>query len=89
MSKKYNKNGERYECIKDYNKRYYAKTANIYPSRKWSNAEIKLVMQHNMTDRQLSGLLGRSMSAIQYRRHIVNKERRNAANQLTQLSECS
>lgn len=89
MSKKYDKNGDRYECIKDYNKRYYAKTANIYPKRPWTEEETQLVMQHNLTDRELSELLKRSMSAIQYKRHKTNKENHHATTQFAQLSACS
>lgn len=35
----------------------------------WSEDEIKLVIEHNITDAELSSILGRSVSAIQAVRH--------------------
>ncbi|MCD8119353.1 MAG: hypothetical protein LUE29_07745 [Lachnospiraceae bacterium] len=49
-------------------KRYYAKTANIYPARPWTEEEIRLVMEHSIPDSELSKKLGRSMKSIQEKR---------------------
>lgn len=52
----------------------YAQT-NIYPPKgAWANWEEELVLEHSMTDRQLSKLLERSVQAIQLKRSRLKKE---------------
>lgn len=44
-----------------------------YPKRPWTDEEIKLVMAHQITDRELSHLIQRSVVAIQTKRfHLKN-----------------
>lgn len=50
------------------NQRYYAKTSFLYPSRPWSADEDALVLEHKITDSELSAKIGRSVKAIQLRR---------------------
>ncbi|MCD8119076.1 MAG: hypothetical protein LUE29_06310 [Lachnospiraceae bacterium] len=54
-------------------KRYYAKTANIYPARPWTEEEIQMVMEHSIPDSELSEKLGRSMKSIQEKRGRVRR----------------
>lgn len=54
-------------------KRYYRKTQNAKNSgRPWTKEEIKIVMEHDMTDTEISNLIGRSVAAIQNRRCVEN-----------------
>lgn len=52
-------------------KRYYAKTRAVASRAyaKWSREERDLLLIHDIPDRELSKLLGRSMFAIQIQRH--------------------
>ncbi len=50
------------------NKRYYGKTANLYPLRHWSKEEIDMVMEHSIPDSELSVKLKRSLKSIQEKR---------------------
>ena len=51
----------------------YAQT-NIYPPKgAWAGWEEELVLEHSMTDRQLSKLLERSVQAIQLKRSRLKK----------------
>ncbi len=50
------------------NKRYYAKTANLYPVRRWTPEEIDMVMEHAVPDSELSEKLQRSLKSIQEKR---------------------
>lgn len=50
-------------------KKYYARTAfskNYY--KPWNETEEKLIMRHEVPDRELSELLGRSVGSIQHKR---------------------
>ena len=63
-------------------KRYYKKTQNAKNSgRPWSLEEIKIVMEHDMTDTEISKLIGRSVAAIQGKRciekRVVTAEKEN------------
>ncbi len=49
-------------------KRYYAKTAHIYPRRLWTDEEIRLVMEHSVPDSELSRKIQRSVKTIQQKR---------------------
>lgn len=52
----------------------YAQT-NVYPPKgAWAGWEEELVLEHSMTDRQLSKLLERSVQAIQLKRSRLKKE---------------
>lgn len=53
-------------------RRYYAKTANYTP-RAWTDAEMGLLFNNDMTDTELSAYVGRSVSAIQKKRCVLNK----------------
>lgn len=54
------------------NQRYYAKTSNLYSRRPWTAEEDAMVMEHNITDSELSAKIQRSVRAIQHRRHRLN-----------------
>lgn len=49
-------------------KRYYGKTSFLYPRRKWSPEEDKLVLAHIIPDSELSVKIQRSLKAICNRR---------------------
>ena len=53
-------------------KRYYAKTA-IYGSRPWTFEEDKMVIEHSITDTELSKIIRHSVNAIQKRRYRLKK----------------
>ncbi|MCD7823991.1 MAG: hypothetical protein LUG86_08285 [Oscillospiraceae bacterium] len=55
-------------------KRYYAKTANLYPRRSWSKEENALVLAHSMPDSELSKRIRRSVKSIQEKRRRLRKE---------------
>ena len=48
-----------------------------YPSRRWTDYEIKLVLEHNDTDRVLSKHIGRSVTAIQSMRSKLKRAIKN------------
>ena len=51
-------------------KRYYQKTQNAQNNNKpWSDTEIEMIMAKEVSDRELSKLLGRSMRAILAKRY--------------------
>lgn len=54
-------------------KRYYAKTA-IYAPRRWTYEEEMMVLEHSITDTELSSKIGRSVGSIQKRRSILKKK---------------
>ena len=59
-------------------RRYYAKTQNAKNSGKsWSEEEIRLIMEHKMTDSKLAVLIGRSIGAIQQKRLTEKKKECN------------
>lgn len=49
-------------------KRYYGKTSFLYPRRRWSPEEDKLVLAHTMPDSELSIKIRRFLKAICNRR---------------------
>lgn len=53
--------------------RYYAKTA-IYEPSCWTSDQDKLVLEHSVTDHELSALIGHSVKAIQVRRCRLKKQ---------------
>ena len=55
-------------------KRYYQKTQNAGNSQEiWTKEDEELVLAHSMSDTELSSLIGRSVGAIQKRRHLIKK----------------
>lgn len=54
---------------------YYAQTAFLYPPRPWTDEEDKLVLAHEIPDRELSARIRRSMKAISNRRWRLRKEK--------------
>lgn len=60
-------------------KRYFDKTA-IYKSRRWTDVEDVIVLEHKKTDMDLSKLLQRSVKAIQVRRVKLKKWEQEAVN---------
>lgn len=65
--KKY-KDMEKYKAYKRrVTKKYYDKTA-TYEKIKWTPEQEELVLKHEITDTQLSNLIGHSVKAIQVRR---------------------
>ena len=61
--------------VKNYNRRYYQKTADAPNSGKsWSQEEDGIIMKHTIPDREISVLIGRSMNAICKRRWFLKKK---------------
>ncbi len=59
-------------------KRYYAKTAGLYPRHPWTPEETAMVMEHSMPDSELSEKIGRSVKYIQQQRLHENKKLKSA-----------
>lgn len=67
-AKKFYKDPEVYRKIRNKERnKYYSKTA-IYERRPWTYAEDKQVLEHKITDTELSAKIKRSVKAIQIRR---------------------
>ena len=50
--------------------KYYGKTSySRNCGARWTQAEKELVIKHELSDRELSAILGRSMASIQMQRH--------------------
>lgn len=60
------------KTVTNYNRNYYRKTEK-YPPRKWNDEEVELITKREMSDRELSELLHRSMKSIVLKRHRVKK----------------
>lgn len=57
------------EAYRRWHRRYYARTAFAPNHRKpWSESDERTVMRHELPDRELSRILGRSVNAIQHKR---------------------
>lgn len=58
-------------------KRYYTKHAigKEHRYKRYNEEEIQLILKHEMTDVELSKILGRSVEAIQIKRSNLKKER--------------
>ena len=61
------------KTVSRYNKKYYNKTA-LYLPRKWTENEIQMLFDENISDRELSEKIHRSMKSIVLKRHRVRKE---------------
>lgn len=74
--KKRYKDKDKYrEYAKRIKRNYREKTgAYLYEKRLWTNYEDELIMEHAMTDRELSVKIQRSVGAIQLRRWRLKKE---------------
>lgn len=60
--------------VNEYKKKNYAQTQNAkYAFKRWTPKDIKMIMDREYTDRELSKILGRSMESIQVKRAKVNK----------------
>lgn len=55
-------------------KRYYKKTAN-YEKRSWTEEENKRVLDHNISDTELSSEIKRSVQSIQIQRSRLKKKK--------------
>jgi len=59
-----------YKTKRENRKRYYEKTKNAANRKKgYTTGEVQMIMEHKLTDRELSEKLGRSMKAIQKKRY--------------------
>ena len=57
------------EIVRNEKTRWRMRTGSFkYPSREWEEYEDRLVLEHKVTDRELSELIQRSVLAIQIRR---------------------
>lgn len=65
------KNREKFrEVTKKYKRRYRARTgANRYGRKSWTIEDDRRVLEHNISDRELSKEILRSVGAIQHRRY--------------------
>ncbi|MCD7784476.1 MAG: hypothetical protein LUH18_02685 [Oscillospiraceae bacterium] len=55
-------------------KRYYGKTAKLYPKRSWSEEECEQVLAHAIPDSELSQKIQRSVKSIQEKRRRLKNE---------------
>ena len=69
------KNMDRYRNTRKLQKqRYRERTGSgMYSPRKWEAWEDELVTAHEQTDAELAKLLGRSVQAVQMRRHRLTE----------------
>ena len=64
------------KCKKKYDKKYYARTAFSDNSwAKWSDEEIKLILERPVNDTELAYMLGRSVMSIQCKRALLKKQK--------------
>ena len=61
------------EAKRRQHRRYYAETAFLYKPCPWTEKEDRLVLAHEIPDRELSKKIGRSMKAISNRRRRLRK----------------
>ncbi len=75
-SKKLYKDMDKYKEYKRRYQRKYRKEANagVYPRRPYSFKEDMMILNHEMSDRELAEKLQRSIGAIQGRRNRLKKE---------------
>lgn len=65
-----------YKTKRRLKKEYYDKTKNAENNKKpYTQEEIDMIMEHSLTDRELSEKLGRSMRAIQRKRYEEKKNK--------------
>ena len=70
------KNRDRHnKYMREYLRKYYAKHGGyMYPKRRWQEWEIELVLDHDLTNAELSPLLERSANAINAKRCELKKQ---------------
>lgn len=79
MSKLYERKKNYYkrnpEKLREHRKKYYAATRETarHEGERWSEVEDNILINICVEDREMSEILGRSMQAIQSRRHILRK----------------
>lgn len=62
------------ETKRNYQRRYSERTgSHLYKPRVWTQEENEMVLAQNMTDRELSKILERSLHAIQTHRWLLRK----------------
>lgn len=60
---------------KQWKKEYYAKSAYAENHMdQWTEAEINMVLEHSIPDRDLAEKIGRSVAAIHSKRSLLKKE---------------
>lgn len=74
--KKYNQTEKGKQARRKYNKRYYSKTASLYPEREFNEIEDTLILEHRWTDTQLAQTIHRSVASIQTRRWRLKNKRK-------------
>ena len=69
------KDEERYRIYRNgCNTRYYKKTENASNKGfRWTDQDVKMILERKHSDTELSGLIGRSVKAIQIKRHKMTK----------------
>lgn len=75
-NKKYKKTEKGKKSIQAYKKKYYARTANLYPTRDFNEIEDTLILEHRWTDTDLANTIHRSVQSIQTRRWRLNKRKK-------------
>jgi len=74
------KDQEKYRLYhNNYMRKYYDKTA-VYRPHRYTDEEDELILKHNMTDTELSDLIGHSVKSIQIRRSRLKKKIENSNN---------
>ena len=73
------KNGKRYKISADKARKYKKKWCEkngvgMHTPHPWEDWEDELVLQHNITDKELGVLLHRSTPAVTKRRHLLKKK---------------
>ena len=66
---------KRRAAVTAYNRAYYRQTA-LYERRYWTEAEIDMLFNNQMTDRELSSIIKRSMKSIVNKRSEIKKQMR-------------
>jgi hypothetical protein len=72
VSKRSYSSEEAYKKSKLRDKAVYYKGTQKYPRHPWTKEEEIMVSNHNITDMELSSLIGRSVGAIQTKRWELN-----------------
>lgn len=71
----YKDDAKRQAYVKRQYDRYYGATSfAINNNRRWTEEEIALVMNHDITDKEIARKLGRSVHAVQLKRHYVGRK---------------
>ncbi len=77
----YNNIDDYYKVKRKHNKMYYSKTSNALNNGKtFTKEELKMIVDHNISDRELADKLGRSMKSIQNARNRVKHKKQKEQN---------